>query len=115
MAGPSDKIYFLDNQGQIRTASAGDPVLAWDKHGRLFAGAESSEDPAGTPKGFGDVWVGTYENPAGEAGPTVNDGKEFKRSVVVAKGSSAPGTGGKFNDKTSIEADRTTSACEASQ
>jgi hypothetical protein len=100
------------SRAQIRTASAGDPVLAWDKHGRLFAGAESSEDPAGTPKGFGDVWVGTYENPTGETGATINDGKEFKRSVVVAKGSSAPGTGGKFNDKTSIEADRTTSACE---
>jgi hypothetical protein len=31
---------------------------------------------------------------------------------VVAKGSSAPGTGGKFNDKTAIEVDRTSSACE---
>ena len=99
-------------RAQIRTATSGDPVLAWDKHGRLFAGAEASEDPAGTPKGFGDVWVATYENPGGEAGNTLNDGKEFKRSVTVAKGSSAPGTGGKFNDKTSIEADRTTSACE---
>jgi hypothetical protein len=100
------------SRAQIRTASAGDPVLAWDKHGRLFAGAESSEDPAGTPKGFGDVWVATYENPAGEGGNSLDDGKEFKRSVTVAKGSSAPGTGGKFNDKTSIEADRTNSACE---
>jgi hypothetical protein len=97
------------SRARIRTASAGDPVLAWDKHGRLFAGAESSEDPAGTPKGFGDVWVATYEN---SGGGTINDGKEFQRSVIVAKGSSAPGTGGKFNDKTSIEADRTTSACE---
>src|SRR5690242_21223904 len=99
-------------RAQIRTASAGDPVLAWDKHGRLFAGAESSEDPAGTKKGFGDEWVATYENPSGESGNALNDGKEFKRSVTVAKGSSAPGVGGKFNDKTSIEADRTTSACE---
>src|SRR4051795_13459866 len=100
------------SRARIRTANAGDPVLAWDKHGRLFAGAEASEDPAGTPKGFGDVWVATYENPAGESGSTLNDGKEFKRSVVVAKGSSAPGTGGKFNDKTSIEVDRTNTACE---
>jgi len=100
------------NRAQIRTATSGDPVLAWDKHGRLFAGAEASEDPAGTPKGFGDVWVASYENPGGSAGNTLNDGKEFKRSVTVAKGSSAPGTGGKFNDKTSIEADRTNSACE---
>ena len=100
------------SRAQIRTATSGDPVLAWDKHGRLFAGAEASEDPAGTPKGFGDVWVASYENPGGSAGNALNDGKEFKRSVTVAKGSSAPGTGGKFNDKTSIEADRTTSACE---
>src|SRR5882724_5479030 len=35
----------------IRTASAGDPVLAWDNDGRLFAGSESSDDPAGTKKG----------------------------------------------------------------
>ena len=34
-------------QAHIRTASAGDPVLAWDNHGRLFAGSESSDDPAG--------------------------------------------------------------------
>src|SRR4051794_11273453 len=54
-------------RAQIRTASSGDPVLAWDKHGRLFAGSESSEDPAGTKKGFGDVWVATYENPGGAA------------------------------------------------
>ena len=81
------------SRAQIRTATSGDPVLAWDKHGRLFAGAESSEDPAGTPKGFGDVWVATYENPGGTAGNSLNDGKEFKRSVTVARGSSAPGTG----------------------
>ena len=46
---------------------SGDPVLAWDKHGRLFAGAEAREDPAGTPKGFGDVWVATLREPGGSA------------------------------------------------
>src|SRR3954453_4795719 len=100
------------SRARIRTATSGDPVLAWDKHGRLFAGAEASEDPAGTKRGFGDVGVASYETPAGTAGNTLDDGKEFKRSITVAKGSSAPGTGGKFNDKTSIEADRTNSACE---
>ncbi|MEO7421563.1 MAG: sialidase family protein [Ornithinibacter sp.] len=98
-------------RAHIRTASAGDPVLAWDRQGRLFAGSESSEDPAGSPKGFGDVWVATYVNPGGPSGAQANDGKEFARSVTVAKGSSAPGTGGKFNDKTAIEVDRSTSAC----
>ena len=98
-------------RAHIRTASAGDPVLAWDAEGRLFAGSESSDDPAGSPKTFGDVWVGTYANPGGVKGATINDGKEFKQSVIVAKGSSAPNLLGKFNDKTAIEADRTSSSC----
>jgi hypothetical protein len=100
------------SRAQIRTASAGDPVLAWDNQGRLFAGSESSDDPAGTKKTFGDEWVATYENPGGTTGSTTNDGKEFTRSVIVAKGSSAPTLLGKFNDKTAIEADRTSSACQ---
>jgi hypothetical protein len=92
----------------IRTASSGDPVLAWDKHGRLFAGSESSADPAGSKKGFGDVWVGTY----GPSSPnTLDDGKAFLRSVIVERGSSSAGAG-TFNDKTAIEVDRTTTACE---
>jgi hypothetical protein len=99
-------------RAQIRTASAGDPVLAWDKHGRLFAGSESSDDPAGTKKTFGDEWVATYENPGGTSGSKSDDGKEFLRSVIVAKGSSAPNLLGNFNDKTAIEADRTDSVCE---
>jgi hypothetical protein len=94
-------------RAQVRTASAGDPVLAWDGDGRLFAGSESSGDPAGTPKTFGDEWVATYENPAGVGGATINDGKEFRRSVTVARGSAAPNLNGVFNDKTAIAADRT--------
>ena len=107
---PGDNTPYA-SRAQIRTASAGDPVLAWDAQGRLFAGSESSDDPAGTAKTFGDEWVATYGNPDGPGGATVNDGKEFLRSVVVAKGSSAPNLLGKFNDKTAIEADRTSSAC----
>jgi hypothetical protein len=99
-------------RAHIRTASAGDPVLAWDNHGRVFAGSESSDDPAGSKKTFGDVWVATYRNPQGEAGPTGNDGKEFVRSEIVARGSSAPDLKGKFNDKTAIEVDRTGGACD---
>jgi hypothetical protein len=106
---PGDNTPYA-RRAQTRTASAGDAVLAWDAQGRLFAGSESSGDAAGTPKGFGDVFVATYMNPGGPSGATVNDGKEFARSVIVAKGSSAPTTG-KFNDKTAIEVDRTASAC----
>jgi hypothetical protein len=99
-------------RAHVRTADSGDPVLAWDNHGRLFAGSESSSDPEGTAKTFGDVWVGTYENPDGENGATVKDGKEFKTSVDVAEGSAAPNLLGKFHDKTAIEVDRTGGQCD---
>jgi len=90
---------------QVRTASAGDPVIAWDAQGRAFFGSESSDDPAGTPKTLGDVWVATYDNPNGPGGNPQNDGKRYRQTVVVARGSSAPNLLGKFNDKTTIEAD----------
>src|SRR5947207_3217867 len=99
-------------RAHVRTADSGDPVLAWDNHGRLFAGSESSSDPEGSAKTFGDVWVGTYENPGGENGATANDGKEFITSVDVAEGSAAPHLLGKFHDKTSIEVDRTGGQCD---
>jgi hypothetical protein len=90
---------------QVRTASSGDPVIAWDAQGRAFFGSESSDDPAGTPKTFGDVWVATYDNPGGPTGNPQNDGKRYRQTVVVNRGSSAPNLLGIFNDKTTIEAD----------
>src|SRR5438094_7687231 len=99
-------------RARVRTADSGDPVLAWDNHGRLFAGSESSSDPFGTAKTFGDVWVATYQNPDGEGGATTNDGKEFIRSLDVARGSAAPNLLGKFHDKTSLEVDRTGGPCD---
>jgi hypothetical protein len=101
----------LGRLAKIRTASAGDPVIAWDGDGRVFMGSESSDDPAGTKKTFGDEWVARYVNPDGPGGNTVNDGKQFAGSVIVAKGSSAPNLLGKFHDKTAIEADRTDTSC----
>jgi hypothetical protein len=97
---------------QIRTASSGDPVIAWDNHGRAFFASEASGDPAGTKKTFGDEWIATFDNKDGENGATVNDGKRFVGSVTVAKGSSAPNLLGVFNDKTAIEADRTGGSCD---
>src|SRR5436190_20760228 len=99
-------------RAHIRTADSGDPVLAWDNHGRLFAGSESSADPEGTAKTFGDVWVATYQNPDGEGGATTNDGKEFIRSLHVARGSAARNLLGKFHDKTSMEVHRAGGACD---
>jgi hypothetical protein len=75
-------------------------------------GSESSGDPAGTKKTFGDVWVARYENPAGEAGNTINDGKAYRGTTRVTKGSSAPNILGVFHDKTAIEADRTGGPCD---
>src|SRR5438034_1165443 len=94
-------------RSHVRTADSGDPVLAWDSHGRLFAGSESSTNPEKPTQTFGDVWVGTYENPDGPGGATADDGKEFVTSVDVAEGSAARHPLGKFHDKTSIEVDRT--------
>jgi len=96
----------------IRTASSGDPVIAWDAHGRVFMGSESSGDPEGSKKTFGDVWVARFDNPAGVNGNTQDDGKRFLGSEVVAKGSSAPNLLGVFQDKTAIEADRTGGRCD---
>jgi hypothetical protein len=98
---------------QIRTASAGDPVIAWDGHGRLFMGSESSGDPAGTKKTFGDVWVATFDNPGGEGGATINDGKRYLGTATVARGTSAPNLLGRFQDKTALEADHTGGRCDA--
>ncbi len=97
---------------RVRTSDSGDPVLAWDSHGRLFAGSESSGDRAGTAKTFGDVWVAAYQNPNGENGPTMDDGKQFAGSLDVGTGSAAPNLLGEFNDKTAIEVDRTGGACD---
>jgi hypothetical protein len=109
--GYPDDTSTLGALARIRTASAGDPVIAWDAEGRVFMGSESSDDPAGTKKTFGDEWVARYVNPDGPAGATINDGSRFAGSVIVAKGASAPNLLGKFHDKTAIEADRTNTSC----
>ncbi len=98
-------------RAQVRTADSGDPVLAWDNHGRLFAGSESSVNAEKPTQTAGDVWVGTYENPDGPGGATTKDGKEFVRSLDVAQGSAAPAAG-LFHDKTAIEVDRTGGSCD---
>src|SRR5438067_2885487 len=97
---------------QVRTAGSGDPVIAWDKHGRVFMGSESSGDPEGTAKTMGDVWVARYANPGGPGGAFINDGKQYQGTVTVASGSSAPNLLGKFHDKTAIEVDRTGGSCD---
>ena len=96
---------------QARTASAGDPMIAWDAHGRVFFSAETSDDPAGTKKTFGDLWVATFDNPDGPASTnTKRDGLRYRGTTLVATGSSAPNLLGVFHDKPAIEADHTGSS-----
>ncbi len=98
--------YALLAKQQVRTASAGDPVIAWDAQGRAFFGSESSDDPAGTPKTFGDVWVARFVSRRRVRRrvriPTASSTRARPSSRT---GSSAPNLLGKFNDKTAIEAD----------
>jgi hypothetical protein len=72
-------------------SNAGDPVQAWDRHGRLFymGNAFNRVKPQN-----GSVWVATYDQGAAH----------YVRTVIV--GSGTPAVSGKFNDKTSIEVDR---------
>jgi hypothetical protein len=98
-------------RAHVRTADSGDPVWAWDSHGRLFAGSESSVNAEKPAQTAGDVWVATYENPDGPSGATINDGKEFVHSLAVAQGSASP-SAGLFNDKPAIEVDRTGGPCD---
>lgn len=76
---------------QAGTQNAGDPVQAWDLHGRLFYMGNAFNRAA--PQN-GSVWVATYDQ----------DAARYVRTVIVAKGT--PAVSGKFNDKTAIEVDR---------
>jgi hypothetical protein len=85
----------------IDTTSSGDPVIAWDAHGRVFMGSESD---TGTNDSNGDVWVARYVN---SGGGSISDGKLYQGTVTVGQGSQSPSLLGLFNDKTAIQVDRT--------
>jgi hypothetical protein len=81
-----------------RHAEAGDPLLAFDNDGRLFAGgiAFNRVNPQN-----GDVWVATYgAQPHASGYP-----KDYVRTVVVGTGT--PALTGIFEDKPELEVDRT--------
>jgi hypothetical protein len=81
-----------------RQAEAGDPLLAFDADGNLFAGgiAFNRVNPQN-----GDVWVATYANRPHASGYP----KDYVRTVVVGRGT--PALNGIFEDKPSLEVDRT--------
>lgn len=72
-------------------ANAGDPVQAWDLHGRVFYMGNAFNRVA--PQN-GAVWVATYDQHA----------TRYLRTKIIAKGT--PALTGVFNDKTAIEVDR---------
>ncbi len=73
------------------TVNAGDPVQAWDLHGRVFymGNAFNRTQPQN-----GDTWIATYDQHA----------QHYVRTVIVTRGTAA--ANGIFNDKTAIEVDR---------
>jgi hypothetical protein len=81
-----------------RQAEAGDPLVAFDSGGNLFAGgiAFNRVNPQN-----GDVWVATYANRPHPSGYP----KDYLRTVVVGQGT--PALNGVFEDKPSMEVDRT--------
>jgi hypothetical protein len=81
-----------------RQAEAGDPLLAFDSDGRLFAGgiAFNRVNPQN-----GDVWVASYAATPHASGYP----KDYLRTVVVGQGT--PALFGIFEDKPSMEVDRT--------
>ncbi len=82
----------------LRQAEAGDPLLAFAGDGTLFAGgiAFNRVNPQN-----GDVWVATYANHPHPSGYP----KDYLRTVVVGQGT--PALNGIFEDKPSLEVDRT--------
>jgi hypothetical protein len=80
-----------------RQAEAGDPLLAFDSDGRLFAGgiAFNRVNPQN-----GDMWVATYASTPNGSYP-----KDYLRTVIVGQGT--PALNGIFSDKPSLEVDRT--------
>jgi hypothetical protein len=81
-----------------RQAEAGDPLLAFDNDGNLFAGgiAFNRVNPQN-----GDVWVATYASTPHASGYP----KDYLRTVVVGQGT--PALAGIFEDKPELEVDRT--------
>jgi hypothetical protein len=88
--------------------AAGDPVQAWDMHGRVFYMGNNFNrgDPDGnsfrTRENTGDVWVATYAalDPADHS----TDGQKYLRTVILATNTFGNGS---FNDKTGINVDQT--------
>jgi hypothetical protein len=104
--GTSSPLHQLVAGGAL---AAGDPVQAWDAHGRLFymgnnfnRGVENGVSGT-TRDNTGVIWVATYapSNPA----DTSTDGSKYVRTVILARNTFGLGS---FNDKTDLAVDTST-------
>ena len=85
---------------------AGDPLVAFDNDGRLFAGGIAFN--RAMPQN-GSVFVSTYGADPGPAGPTGQLPKDYLRTLIIDK-AGTPAVSGIFQDKPMLEVDRSTAS-----
>ena len=83
---------------------AGDPLVAFDNDGRLFAGGIAFN--RAMPQN-GSVFVSTYGADPGPAGPSGQLPKDYERTRIIGK-PGTPAINGIFQDKPMLEVDRST-------
>jgi hypothetical protein len=103
---PGDSSAAAVNLSHIRSTTLGDPVVAWDTHGRAFFGSIGDQSDI-SKKAEGDINISVYNNPGGPSGATSADGTRFVGSFTVQQGTPSPLFLGHFNDKVWMDVDRT--------
>jgi hypothetical protein len=104
--------YPLDDSAEGRISplkgrtDAGDPLVAFDNDGRLFAGGIAFNRVR--PQ-LGSVFVATYGANPGPAGVSGQLPKDYRRTVIVGK-AGTPAISGIFQDKPMLEVDRSTAS-----
>ena len=104
--------YPLDNSAEGRVSplkgrtDAGDPLVAFDNDGRLFAGGIAFN--RAMPQN-GSVFVSTYGANPGPAGPSGQLPKDYLRTLIIDK-AGTPAINGIFQDKPMLEVDRSTAS-----
>jgi hypothetical protein len=92
--------------------AAGDPVQAWDAHGRVFFMGNNfnrgilNGNSGTTRDNTGDVWVATY---APASASTLTDGSRYAQTVILSANTFGEGS---FNDKTGIGVDTSGTATD---
>ncbi len=103
---PGDSSAAATNLSHIRSTTLGDPVVAFDTHGRAFFASIGDQSDI-SKKTLGDINISVYENPGGQGGASSADGSRFAGSFTVQEGTPSPLFMGHFNDKVWMDVDRT--------